>query len=442
MDSYKDVLYAAGLPALISTGITLVYFLLKAYQFAVYALSHQTEGRLAAATPGGRQQEHSSIEGEEGHTEVHEQVSGNISDQYGAGIQQPSGSVSLSRRRKDLCIAARRNAEEYSDKPSVRENAKRLQSRRNRTTENNNGQRPGGAYGDSTGVFAEGGGWTNAPNEQPPNDVRPSSQERSDQNTPDGIPGHREPEKQVSDVALQTDTCDTLYVTKNTLTAYTIAIVQNSQALQYDQMHVALQTARNQSSLETPLKAEELLTAHFNLAVREDQTITHTSPDAKKSPDNTRDADPSASAPDDQTYVKIPSRYAENSATRKLHPTGAVTPTCRREYGLVNTIPAGYESADSWDNLSHTHEHTHTHNIVPLLTIRPWRNSPRRAPEQQQFRQQNTTNVRPGNAPYSQPLDNQPYGRRTRSQQALRARAYCKIQCRYPVQLTYREALR
>ena len=119
MDSYKDVFYAAGLLALISTGITLVYFLLKAYQFAVYAISHQTEGRLAAAMPGGRKQEHSSIEGEEGHTEVHEQVPGNISDQYGAGIQQPSRSVSLSRRRKDVCLAARRNAEEYSVEPSV-----------------------------------------------------------------------------------------------------------------------------------------------------------------------------------------------------------------------------------------------------------------------------------------------------------------------------------
>ena len=74
MDSYKDVFYAAGLLALISTGITLVYFLLKAYQFAVYAISHQTEGRLAATTPGGRKQEHSSIEGDQGHTEVHEQV--------------------------------------------------------------------------------------------------------------------------------------------------------------------------------------------------------------------------------------------------------------------------------------------------------------------------------------------------------------------------------
>ena len=202
-------------------------------------------------------------------------------------------------------------------------------------------------------------------------------------------------------MSLQTDTCDTLYVTKNTLTAYTIAIVQNAQALQYDQMHAALQTGRNQSSLETPLRAEELLTAHFNLAVLGDQTITATSPDAKKSPDNMQDADLSTSAPDDQTYVKIPSRYAENSTTRRPHPTGAVAPTCRCKYGLVNAIPAGYESDDSWDNLSHTHEHMHTHNIVPLLTLRPWRNSPRRAPEQQQFRQQSTTNVRPANAPYS-----------------------------------------
>ena len=166
--------------------------------------------------PGGHKQEHGSIEGEEGHTKVHAQVPRSISDQYGTGIQQPSGSVSLSRRWKDVCLAARRNAEEYSVEPSVRENAKRLQSRGNRTTENNDGQGPSGAYGDSTGVSAEGGSWPNAANEQSPNDGRISSQERSDQNTPDGIPKHREPEKQVSDVSLQTDTCDTLYVTKNT----------------------------------------------------------------------------------------------------------------------------------------------------------------------------------------------------------------------------------
>ena len=372
MDSYNDVFYSAGLPALISTGITLVYFILKAYQFAVHAVSHQTEGRLAVAMPSGCKQEHGSIEGEQGHTQVPEQVPQSISDQYGAGVQQHSRSLSLSGRRQNLCLAACRNAEEYSVEPSVPENAKRLPSRRNRGTENGDGQRPSGAYGDSSGVLAEGSGWPDAANEQSRNVRRTSSQEQSDQNTPDGIPGCRDPEKQVSDVSLQTDTCDTLYVTKNTLTAYTIAKVQNAQALQYDQMHAALQTGCNQSSLETPLRAEELVTAHFNLAVLEDKTITDTSPDAKMSSDNTQDPDPSTSAPDDQTYVKIPSRYAENSATRRPHPTGAVAPTCRCDYGLVNAIPAGYESDDSWDNLSHNHDHTHTHNIVPLLTLPPW----------------------------------------------------------------------
>ena len=55
---------------------------------------------------------------------------------------------------------------------------------------------------------------------------------------------------QVTHVALQTDSCDTLYVTKNMLTAYTIAIVQNAQALQYDQMHVACK----QLEIKPPLK--------------------------------------------------------------------------------------------------------------------------------------------------------------------------------------------
>ena len=145
------------------------------------------------------------------------------------------------------------------------------------------------------------------------------------------------------------------------MTAYTIAVVQNSQALQYDQMQSALQTVRNQVSLETPLRAEELLTTHFNLAVLEDNKHVDISPDAQKPAATTQDAEPSASALDEQTYVKIPSRHAEHSASRRPHPTGAVAPTCRREYGLVNRILAGYESDDSWDNDSHTQEHTHTH---------------------------------------------------------------------------------
>ena len=236
--------------------------------------------------------------------------------------------------------------------------------------------------------------------------------EQPDKVYDDGVQGYRAPstaqnstttKTQVSHVALQTDSCDTLYITKNALTAYTIAIVQNAQALQYDQMHLALQTARNQASLETLLRADELLTAHFYLAVLSNETDINKSSDAQKPEATTLDAEPSASAVDEETYVKIPSHsYAANSDTRKQHPTGAVAPTCRREYGLVNGILAGYETDDSWDNDSHTHEHTHTHNIVPLLSIRPWNNHPHRGREQSHG-QHNNINVRTGHAPYSRP---------------------------------------
>ena len=181
------------------------------------------------------------------------------------------------------------------------------------------------------------------------------------------------------------------------LTAYTIAIVQNAQALQYDQMHVALQTARNQASLETPLRAEELMTAHFNLVVLSNETDITKTPDAQKPEAIILDVEPSASTVDEETYVKIPSRnYAANCDSKKQHPTGAITPTCRREYGLVNGIPAGYETDDSWDNNSHTHEHdhrhTHTHNIVPLLALCTWNNRPHRGREQPR-RQNNNINM-------------------------------------------------
>ena len=219
--------------------------------------------------------------------------------------------------------------------------------------------------------------------------------------------------------------------------AYTIAVVQNSQTLQYDQMHVALQMAQNQASLETPLRAEQLMTTHFNLAVLSNETKTNETTDAQKPETTTVDAEPSTLTADEETYVKIPSRHSTtNHDPKKAHPTGTVVPTCRRDYGLVNRIPAGYETDDSWDHDSLTHEpehaHTHTHNIVPLLALGTWTNRPNRGGEQP-HRQNNNINMRSGNAPYPRPWEGQPYRWHTRSQQALRARAYRKWQCRYPV---------
>ena len=47
--------------------------------------------------PGGGQQKHCPIKGEEGHTEVYEQISGDNTEQYGIGAQQPSGSLPVPR---------------------------------------------------------------------------------------------------------------------------------------------------------------------------------------------------------------------------------------------------------------------------------------------------------------------------------------------------------
>ena len=91
MDSHPNVLYAAGLPALISTGITLLYFLLKAYHFAVNAVSNNTEGRLAAATPGSSKLEHRSIEGKEGHTEVMNKYQEILKPSMAQGSNNPQG---------------------------------------------------------------------------------------------------------------------------------------------------------------------------------------------------------------------------------------------------------------------------------------------------------------------------------------------------------------
>ena len=177
MDSDQNVLYAAGLPALISTGITLIYIILKACRFMFYALSHKTEGRLAAATPGRRQQKHGPVTGKESHTKVYEQISGDNTEQHGTGTQRPSGSLPVPRRWQDIHLSSCRDVTEYSEEPPFRQNDQRLSGGRSTSPTNYYGKRPGCTHVDSTGVLTESGGWTNATNGQPSEDERTGRKE-------------------------------------------------------------------------------------------------------------------------------------------------------------------------------------------------------------------------------------------------------------------------
>ena len=204
--------------------------------------------------------------------------------------------------------------------------------------------------------------------------------------------------------------CDTIYVTKDNLVAYTIAIVQNIQTLHFEQMQVALQTAQNQASLETPQKAEHLMTAHFKLAILTDNTASQTVVNALTTETGVTEPSPSTFVSEEEMICKS---AHPNSRTTKCNktaqPTGAVFPTCRGEPGPVRGILAGYESDDSWD-LSDTGEQDCScrQNITSLVTYPSWRNRPNRGWDQS-HRPGNNIAVRGCPAPHPQPWQNQPY---------------------------------
>ena len=134
------------------------------------------------------------------------------------------------------------------------------------------------------------------------------------------------------------------------MVAYTIAIVQNTQTLQFDQMQVVLQTAQNHASIETPLKAEQLMTVHFNLAILTDNIASNRVVDAPASETGVPDLRPSALASEEETICKAPHPNSRaNKHDRSAQLTSTVLLTYRAEPGPVRGIPAGYESDNSWD---------------------------------------------------------------------------------------------
>ena len=112
----------------------------------------------------------------------------------------------------------------------------------------------------------------------------------------------------MSTIGIQTESCDTIYVSRDTLIAYTIAVVQNTQTIQFEQMQVALQTVQNQVSIETPLKAEQLMTAHFNLAILTDDIASNTYVDAPAGQTGIPASEPPTAADAEETICKAP-RY-------------------------------------------------------------------------------------------------------------------------------------
>ena len=244
------------------------------------------------------------------------------------------------------------------------------------------------------------------------------------------------------DTGAQTDDTEHFYVSKDNILAYTIAVVQNTQAYHFGQMSVVFQTAQNKAALETPSRAEEFINEHFNIKLLTDKE-NYTGPPNAQAHKRKASMDTTPTSPTQETVPKVvePSNSTPN---QKSQPTGTVPPTCRPEKGTCSGIPAGYESDDSWGGYSNNDDPQQQtpdldEELYPLVAYRTWkrpyarpRNTPSGVPRGSHHRAPNRQiPVWDGYEWPQRPWDAQPYGRRTRSQRALQERAYRKWQRRY-----------
>ena len=97
------------------------------------------------------------------------------------------GSVSLPRRRQNLCLPSHGDVTEYSEEPVVRENEKGLPGRRNRNPQDNTGKGPCNPCVNPTGIFTKGGSRDNASDGQSEGNGRKRDPEQSDEVHDDGV---------------------------------------------------------------------------------------------------------------------------------------------------------------------------------------------------------------------------------------------------------------
>ena len=411
----------ASIPALVSTVITVCYFIIRLLNYILNASSRETKDRKIETSTGIPEQEHGSMQGAEGSVEVYPTVLESLHmttlDGQEQHQQYPTGTLLLPKRGTNIHLPTLRNDTEDTTVSPLCPDTKGLWSRRHTTTDRYTGTGPKNACYNATGIFTEGRSRSNASHAQSQLNERNGRESYTawwpvkihDVGISQFRPAAEArytgaPELEVTDISVQTDTCNTIYVTKDTLVAYTIAVVQNTQSLKFEQMQVALQTVHNQASIEMPLTAEKLMIAHFYLALLTDN-IPRTPPsNAQESEVAAADAHPSTSTSDQETTHKTPYKCKGDSHTSKqrTQPTKAVSPTRQDEYGLVCGIPAGYESDNSWDGTSTLGKQDCAQNndISSFVAFRRWPNRPNGG-RGQSYGQINNIVVWGRNAPYS-----------------------------------------
>ena len=318
MDAYTS-LYTAGVPALVSTAITIVYFLIKLVTYFLHAGTREAESREGTLHNSISGHDQGSASGAEGPGQVYLNIPRypyNTEDNGRGQWPQTTRPVFLHTERQDLRISPTRDDTGDKTMPPLRTNVEGYKGRRSSYPRDD--IRPGsqGPHLNTAGIHPKGRRGDDAANQEPQHYERTGGEGRQRRPDPihhDGIQGpattgeagHTSAALQeVSTIGVQTESCDTIYVSKDTLIAYTIAVVQNTQTIHFERMQVALQTVQNQASIETLLKAEQLMMAHFNLAILTDDIASNTYVDAPAGQTGIPASKPPTSADAEETICK------------------------------------------------------------------------------------------------------------------------------------------
>ena len=449
MDAYTSLYTAGGVPALVSTAVTIVYFLIKLVMHLIHAGTREAESREGTLHNSISGHDQGSASEAEGPGQIYPNIPRHpySTEDNGRGQwPQTTRPLFLHTEWQDLRISPTRDDTGDKTMPPLRTNVEGYKGRRSTYSRDDIRSESQGPHLDTAGIHQKGRRGDDAANQEPQYYEGTGGEGR--QWTPDpfcydgiqgpattGEAGHTSAAPQeVSTIGIQTESCDTIYVSRDTLIAYTIAVVQNTQTIQFEQMQVALQTVQNQASIETPLKAEQLMTAHFNLAILTDDIASNTYVDAPAGQTGIPASEPPTTEDAEETICKaLDTQLRPNRRDRAIQPTSAVAPTYQEDRGPIKGIPAGYESDNSWEfSDSGEADCSRAPRTNTLLAYTSWRGRPNRGRDQNYGRGANIS-VRGGNVPHSRPWHHQPYGRRTRSQEAPRARAYRKWERRHNI---------
>ena len=283
---------SAAIPALVSTGITLLYILLKLFTYFTDATPRLSKRQEGEGTDGEKRypQQGGSTRGQ-GTSEVCEQKQ-RRSNSWGYGEQWPTatrGTILLSGEREDILLPPNSYGKRDNELPTLQADDERLRERRDTSAPPHNGQRSPGACNDTGSVHESSVRTTNSSYGQPQN-IREYSGENegfatggTTAHNSAGIPRFSEAAATTNtrtvtttiDSSAQTDDTANFIVSKDTLVAYTISVIQQTLDYHFGQMSIVYQSAHNSATQDTPSWAEQLANKHFNIALLTDQAPAH-----------------------------------------------------------------------------------------------------------------------------------------------------------------------